>query len=143
MNHESLNSIYLPLKVTFGLVPLLAGLDKFFNILTDWGAYLSPQITGMLPINPEVLLGAVGVIEMTVGVAILTRFTRLGAYIAAVWLVLIAANLVFAGILDVAVRDLVMAVGAYSLGQAAALRGEPVLPELRHHEGRVHHAAHS
>lgn len=36
MNEKPLNSIYLPLKVAFGLVPFLAGLDKFFGILADW-----------------------------------------------------------------------------------------------------------
>lgn len=79
---------------------------------------------------------------MIVGVAILTRFTRLGAYVASAWLVLIAANLVIAGVLDVAVRDLVMAVAAYALGQTAALRGEPLIPEPMPREGDVRHATH-
>jgi hypothetical protein len=48
-----------------------------------------------------------------------------------VWLALIAVILVASGRLDVAVRDLVMAVGAYTLGQAAALRHEPWLPFAR------------
>lgn len=142
MNEKSLNSVYLPLKITFGVVPILAGLDKFVGILADWKSYLSPQIANVAPISPEVLLGAVGVIEMVVGLAIVTRFTRLGAYVASVWLVLIAVNLVIAGILDVAVRDLVMAIAAYTLGQTAALRGEHLIPHFMLWGRRVHYAEH-
>ena len=133
MKDHSLDSVYLPLKITFGLVPLLAGLDKFFNLLTDWGSYLSPSVASMLPFSAATFMMIVGVIEMTVGVAILTKFTRLGAYVAMCWLVLIAFNLLFAGRLDVAVRDLAMAVGAYSLGTVAGLRGLEWLPGLSRH----------
>jgi hypothetical protein len=59
---------------------------------------------------------------------VLTGLTRLGAYVVMAWLVLLALNLVAAGHLDIAVRDLVMAVGAFTLGQTAALRNEPWLP---------------
>ena len=130
MKDHSLDSVYLPLKITFGLVPLLAGLDKFFNLLADWGSYLSPSVTSMLPFSAATFMMIVGVIEMAVGVAILTKFTRLGAYVAMCWLVLIALNLLIAGKLDVAVRDLAMAVGAYSLGTISGLRGMEWLPGL-------------
>ncbi|MGH9464599.1 MAG: hypothetical protein ACRD0X_03065 [Thermoanaerobaculia bacterium] len=116
------SSIYRPLWLTYGLVPLLAGLDKFFNLLTDWPAYVSPLAAGLLPVSPQELMYAVGVIEMAVGVMILTRWTRLGAWIATAWLVLIAVNLATMGTLDVAVRDLAMAVGAYSLARLAVAR---------------------
>ncbi|HXV61135.1 MAG TPA: hypothetical protein VEK15_10605 [Vicinamibacteria bacterium] len=130
MKDHALGSVYLPLKITFGLVPLLAGLDKFFNLLADWGSYLSPSVTSMLPFSAATFMMIVGVIEMAVGVAILTKFTRLGAYVAMCWLVLIAFNLLFTGELDVAVRDLAMAVGAYSLGIVSGLRGLEWLPGL-------------
>jgi hypothetical protein len=125
---RSLDSVFVPLKITFGLVPLLAGLDKFFNLLADWGSYLSPSVTSMLPFSAATFMMVVGVIEMAVGMAILTKFTRLGAYVAMGWLVLIALNLLIAGKLDVAVRDLAMAVGAYSLGAISGLRGLEWLP---------------
>jgi hypothetical protein len=61
---------------------------------------------------------------MVVGLAILTRFTRLGAYVAAAWLVAIALNLLTMGAyLDVAVRDLLLAVGAFTLARLAEVRG--------------------
>lgn len=118
----NLDSIYRPLWLTYGLVPLLAGLDKFLNLLTDWPKYLSPLIAGMLPVSAETFMYAVGVIEIVVGLMVLTRWTRLGAWIAAAWLVLIALNLVTLSMFDIAVRDLAMAVGAYTLAKLAEAR---------------------
>ena len=127
-DHRSLDSVYVPLKITYGLVPLLAGLDKFFGLLAHWDAYLAPSIAGMLPFSAKTFMMIVGVIEMAVGLAILTKLTRLGAYVAMAWLVLIACNLLLVGMPDVAVRDLAMAVGAYSLGTVAGLKGLAWLP---------------
>lgn len=115
-------SIYRPLWLTYGLVPLLAGLDKFFNILADWPGYMSPLATSLLPVSAQTFMYAVGIIEIAVGLMVLTRWTRLGAWIAAAWLVLIALNLLALGIFDVAVRDLAMAVGAYTLARLTEAR---------------------
>ncbi len=125
MNRSNLEPVYVPLKIAFGVVPFLAGLDKFFNLLADWEGYLSPAIAELLPFGAGAFLAIVGVVEMAVGIAILTRFTRIGAYVASAWLVLIAGNLLFAGVLDVAVRDLVLAVAAYGLARVAELREAP------------------
>src|SRR5215831_12909439 len=106
------------LKVAFGVVPFLAGLDKFFNLLADWPRYLSPAAEAILPVSAQTFMHFAGVVEMAVGVAILTRWTVIGSYVAAVWLVAIALNLVASGhFLDVAVRDLVMATAAYTLAR--------------------------
>src|SRR2546428_13788179 len=106
------------LKVAFGVVPFLAGLDKFFNLLADWPRYLSPAAEAILPVTAQPFMHFAGVVEMVVGLAILTRWTVLGSYVAAAWLVAIAANLVASGtFLDVAVRDLVMATAAYTLAR--------------------------
>lgn len=122
MSTAANDSIYQPLRWAYGLVPLLAGLDKFFNLLADWEAYLSPAVTSLLPVSPSVFMGIVGVVEIAVGVMVLTKWTRLGAYLAMGWLVLIAINLLLAGVFDVAVRDLVMAIGAYTLARLAEAR---------------------
>jgi uncharacterized membrane protein YphA (DoxX/SURF4 family) len=124
--HPSLNleTLYRPLWLTYGLVPLLAGLDKFLNLLTDWPQYLSPVVAGLLPVSAQTFMYVVGIIEIAVGVMVLTRWTRLGAWIAAAWLVAIALNLVTMGRFDIAVRDLAMAVGAYTLARLAELRQE-------------------
>ncbi|HKV11799.1 MAG TPA: DoxX family membrane protein [Thermoanaerobaculia bacterium] len=123
-SNPNLESLYRPLWLTYGLVPLLAGLDKFFNLLTDWPKYLSPWVANLLPVSAETFMYAVGIIEIIVGLMVLTRWTRLGAWIAAAWLVLIALNLVTLGLFDIAVRDLAMAVGAYTLARLAELRHE-------------------
>src|SRR5262245_27294043 len=116
VSENKLHSTWWALRFTFGLVPFLAGLDKFFNILTDWTQYLSPIAKRVLPVTSTTFMQGVGVIEMIVGISILTRWTRVGSYVASVWLVAIAANLITTGrYFDVAVRDLVMAVGAYTL----------------------------
>ena len=134
----NLESLYRPLWLTYGLVPLLAGLDKFFNLLTDWPKYLSPWMAGLLPMSPQTFMYVVGVIEIAVGVMVLTRWPRLGAWIAAAWLVLIALNLVTMGLFDIAVRDLAMAVGAYTLARLAEARQQaPAAAPATLRESRV------
>jgi uncharacterized membrane protein YphA (DoxX/SURF4 family) len=121
-------SLYRPLWLTYGLVPLLAGLDKFFNLLTDWPKYLSPWVAELLPVSAQSFMYVVGVIEVVVGLMVLTRWTRLGAWIATAWLVLIAGNLVTLGLFDIAARDLAMAVGAATLARLAVLRQDVPVP---------------
>ncbi|MFA7444440.1 MAG: DoxX family membrane protein [Flavobacteriaceae bacterium] len=105
------------LKYTFGLVPIVAGLDKFTNLLTDWSQYLSEGMTGMLPFEPSTFMMIVGIIEIIAGILVLTK-TRIGAYVVAAWLTAIALSLIFSwSYVDVAVRDLVMAIGAFSLAK--------------------------
>lgn len=125
MTHDD---IYQPLRWTYGLIPLLAGLDKFLNLLADWPSYVSPAMEAVLPVAPETFMLLVGVIEIGVGLMILTRWVREGAWLACGWLVLIAVNLILAGFLDVAVRDLALAVGAYTLARLAAVRQEVRVP---------------
>ncbi|MGH9319006.1 MAG: DoxX family membrane protein [Vicinamibacteria bacterium] len=129
MIDEKLRTPFVALRWTYGLVPLLAGLDKFFNLLADWSGYLSPAVANLLPVAPTTFMYFVGVVEMAVGVMVLTRWTKYGAYLAAAWLTAIAANLVVAGSLDIAVRDLAMAVGAYTLARLAALQELAVATE--------------
>ena len=124
------------LRIAIGLMATLAGLDKFLNILADWSTYISPLAAQLLPIPPEILMGVVGVVEMAVGISILTVWPAPGAYAASAWLVLVAGNLILGGHLDIAVRDAVLAVAAFTLARltvveqhAAATResgGEPV-----------------
>lgn len=113
------------LRIGLGVGPFLAGLDKFTNLLTHWTNYLSPVAAKLLPFSAQTFMHIVGVIEMIVGLAILTRWTRLGAYVAAIWLVLIAVNLLTTGMyFDVAVRDVEMALAAFVLGRLTEVRAE-------------------
>jgi uncharacterized membrane protein YphA (DoxX/SURF4 family) len=118
MNMDRLTAPWWALRVGLGGAAFLAGLDKFFNLLADWTAYLGPLAAGLLPIGPSAIMHSVGVIEMIVGLAILAGFTRIGAYVAGVWLVAIAANLAISGhYFDVAVRDIEMAIAAFTLAR--------------------------
>lgn len=122
-NERGLNSAWWALRIGLGVGPFLAGLDKFFNILTNWGMYLSPAAERLLPISGTAFMRTVGVVEMIVGLAILTRWTRLGSYVAAAWLVAIAANLVTTGMFfDLAVRDVEIAIAAYTLARLTEAR---------------------
>ncbi len=103
------------LKYTYGLVPIVAGLDKFTHLLTDWNKYLAPVVADLLPFSTDFFMKAVGIIEIIAGVLVLIK-PRIGALVVSLWLVGIAINLVLSGeYFDIAVRDLVMAIGAFSL----------------------------
>lgn len=121
MDHR-LNTPWLALRYGIGLMAALAGIDKWFNLLADWGSYVSPLATQVLPVSTGTFMGVVGVIEFAVGVAILAGWTRLGAYVASGWLLAVAANLVAAGFYDVAVRDVVMSFAAFTLARLAEVR---------------------
>lgn len=102
------------LKFTFVIVPVVAGLDKFTNLLARWSDYLDKNL---IPIDPSVFMKIVGVVEIIAGLIVLTR-TLTGAYIVMAWLILIALQLIISGhYFDVAVRDLVMAISAFTLAQ--------------------------
>lgn len=116
MRINGLNQPYWILRVAFGVVPIVAGLDKYTNLLTNWEQYLNPVVAGLVPAS--VFMRVVGVIEIAAGALVLSKQTRLGAYVVAAWLVGIALNLLSSGrFLDVAVRDLVMAAGAFTLAK--------------------------
>jgi hypothetical protein len=117
-----LNTPWFALRYGIGATATLAGVDKFFNLLADWGSYLSPLATQILPVSTGTFMGIVGVVEIAVGVAILTGWTRVGAYLASGWLLGVAVNLVAGGFYDVAVRDVVMSLAAFTLARLAEVR---------------------
>lgn len=135
MQTSSSNNPYWLLRVTFGVVPIVAGLDKFTNLLTNWERYLSPAVSQMIPAG--LFMRAVGVVEIIAGILVLSKWTRAGAYLVSGWLVAVALNLLSTGnYLDVAVRDLVMAVGAFSLAKLEEARGrEPSRDAERRYAG--------
>jgi uncharacterized membrane protein YphA (DoxX/SURF4 family) len=123
MIDNRVNSSWWTLRIAYGVVPIVAGLDKFTNLLTDWTQYLSPLATRVVPVSPATFMHIVGVIEIVAGILVLTKLTRFAAYLVSAWLVAIALNLVSTGhFLDVAVRDLMMALGAFTLARLAEAR---------------------
>jgi hypothetical protein len=113
---------YWALRVTYFLIPLLAGLDKFANLLTNWPRYLSTSFARLIPMSPLGFMRIVGVVEIVAALLVISKWTRIGAYVVMAWLVCIAINLTSMGLLDIAVRDLAMAVGAFALAQLEEAR---------------------
>ncbi|HEY6908020.1 MAG TPA: DoxX family membrane protein [Myxococcales bacterium] len=112
-------AIWRTLRVVFGVVPIVAGLDKFTNLLVDWQKYLAPPFAHIVPAHAFML--AVGIIEIVAGIGVLfTPWTKAFATIVGLWLLGIAVDLVIAGFYDIAVRDAVMAVSSFCLARLTA-----------------------
>lgn len=114
------------LRIALGVVPIVAGIDKYFNKLTDWGMYLSPLVTKIIPVSQPAFMHVVGVVEIIAGLIVLSRWTKIGSYIVMIWLIGIAINLLTTGMFfDIAVRDLEIAVGAFVLSQLSTQNRTP------------------
>ena len=115
-------SVFATLKLVFGIVPIVAGLDKFTNLLVDWSKYIAPAFASMLPFSGRTFMYIVGVIEIVAGLGVLaTRWTRTFAIIVGIWLLCIAVDLLLGRFYDIAVRDVVMSVSAFCLARLAAV----------------------
>jgi len=113
------HQVFLVLRIGFTVLPILFGLDKFANVLTDWSKYLAPQIDSIVPGTAHQAMLAVGVVEIVAGlvVAVLPRF---GGPLVAVWLAGIILNLILiGGYGDVALRDFGLLVAALGLTRLA------------------------
>ncbi|MBS1754959.1 MAG: hypothetical protein R2765_02145 [Ferruginibacter sp.] len=121
INNPILTQVFNLLKYTFVIVPIVAGADKFTNLLTQWDQYINPSVANLLPFSPSVFMMVVGVIEMVAGVIVLKK-SEIGGYIVAAWLTVIALSLL-AGFnyVDIAVRDLVMAIAAFSMARLSKI----------------------
>jgi uncharacterized membrane protein YphA (DoxX/SURF4 family) len=118
-----LNHSWWTLRIALGAVPIIAGLDKFLNLLTNWDMYLNPLIPKILHISPSTFMHISGVIEIAVGILMFTRLTRYIAYIVMVWLWAISLNLISQGqFLDIAVRDILISLGAFVLAKLTEVR---------------------
>jgi hypothetical protein len=105
------------LYVGFIAAPIIAGLDKFTNILVQWEQYLTPPVAHMLPVTPETFMRVSGVIEIVAGLLVAFRPT-IGGYVVALWLWGIIVNLLLgAGYYDIALRDLGLSLGALALAR--------------------------
>lgn len=106
---------YLLLRFVFIVAPIVAGLDKFFDLLVDWDQYL-PPIWGSL--GSTLMLGA-GVIEIIAGIGVIWK-PKLFANIVGLWLLWIILNLLVLGdYYDIALRDLGLSLSAFALGRLA------------------------
>lgn len=108
---------YKILYAGFVILPIIAGADKFFNLLVDWEKYLSPLVPQVLGLDGAVIMLGVGVIEIIAGIITAAR-PRLGGYLIAFWLWAIIVNLLLIpAYFDVALRDFGLSLGAWALAK--------------------------
>lgn len=114
---EPSQTAYQILRLGFTVAPILFGLDKFFNIMTDWPRFLPEFVTDV--VSGTVVMGIVGVVEIAAGIGVWLR-PKIFAYVVAGWLALIIVTLAVAGgFWDIALRDFGLLLGALALGQLA------------------------
>ena len=110
---------FLLLRTVFTVAPVVFGLDKFANVLTDWPQYLAPWIDRIVPGTAQQAMYAVGVVEVLAGLLVAVA-PRLGAWVVAAWLAGIILDLLtIPGFYDIALRDFGLLVGAVALGRLA------------------------
>jgi uncharacterized membrane protein YphA (DoxX/SURF4 family) len=110
---------FLLLRTVFTVAPIVFGLDKFTNLLTDWPQYLAPWIDGIVPGTAQQAMYAVGIVEIVAGVVVAV-VPRWGALLVAAWLAGIIVDLLTVpGYYDVALRDFGLLVGALALWRLA------------------------
>lgn len=118
-----LNAAWWALRIGLGVGPIITGIDKYFNKLTDWGMYLSPIATKIVPVSTATFMHIVGAVEIVAGLIVLSRWTKIGSYIVLLWLLGIAVNLLTTGMFyDLAMRDVEIAIGAFAVSQLTAVR---------------------
>jgi hypothetical protein len=112
---------YRTLWLGFIAAPILAGLDKFTNLLTNWEQYLAPIASQIIPLSPSTFMRVVGVVEVAAGILVAVK-PRIGGYVVSAWLVGIIVNLLLIpGYFDVALRDFGLALGAFALARLSAV----------------------
>jgi hypothetical protein len=110
---------FMLLRTAFVVAPILFGLDKFFDVMADWSAYLAPSIDRLIPGTAHTAMLIVGVIEIVAGLLVAVR-PRIGGFVVAAWLAGIIVNLLLlGGHLDIALRDVGLLAGALALAWLA------------------------
>ena len=108
---------YMILLVAFVVAPIVAGLDKYFNVLTDWTRYLAPVVPNSTGIAAATFMMIVGAIEIVAGLIVAFK-PSFGGYLVAAWLWGIIINLLLIpGFYDIALRDFGLSLGALALAR--------------------------
>ena len=119
---------YVLLRIVFIVAPILFGLDKFANVLTDdWTRYLAPAFNDLIPGNAAQAMHIVGVVEIFAGLVVAVA-PRYGALLVAGWLGGIIVNLlIVGGYGDIALRDFGLMLGAVTLSRLASASDQAVI----------------
>src|ERR1044072_2690755 len=120
-----LNISWWALKIGLGVGPIIAGVDKYFNKLTDWTMYLSPLGTKVVPVSAAPFMHIIGAVEIIAGLIVLSRWTRIVSILVALWLLAIVCNLLTTGMFShLAVPDVEIPIGAFALSQLSTIRDQ-------------------
>jgi uncharacterized membrane protein YphA (DoxX/SURF4 family) len=124
--HDPAYQAFVTLRVGFTVLPIVMGIDKFFNNLVNWEQYLAHWIANISPFSATGTMHVVGIIEIAAGVLVALK-PRYFAYLVAAWLGGIILNLLtYSGFYDVALRDFGLMLGALTLGRLASLFDPPL-----------------
>ena len=123
---------FLLLRTAFTLAPVVFGLDKFFDVLTDWKQYLAPTFNDIIPGTGHQAMLMVGVVEIVAGLLVALR-PRIGGYVVAAWLAGIILNLLLIpDFYDVALRDFGLSLGALALARLSQYFKHPMAGSIAH-----------
>ncbi|MGH3322462.1 MAG: hypothetical protein ACRDN9_20260 [Streptosporangiaceae bacterium] len=112
---------FVMLWAGFTVLPIVMGLDKFANLLTNWESYLAPWVVHLLPFSAHTAMLVVGVVEIVAGVLVALK-PRYASYVVALWLAGIVINLLtYSGYYDIALRDFGLLLAALTLARLAGV----------------------
>lgn len=115
---------YQILHIAFTVAPIVAGLDKFSQLLTNWDNYLAPWIANLSPISAHSLMQLVGIVEIIAGLIVAVK-PRIGAWIVFAWLWAIIIDLLtYSGYYDIALRDFGLSLGALALARLSLVESK-------------------
>ena len=112
---------FMLLRIAFTVAPILFGIDKFANVLTDdWTRYLATEFNDIIPGSAADAMHIVGVVEIVAGLVVLAA-PRFGGLLVAAWLGGIILNLLLVGGYgDIALRDFGLLLGALTLSRLSS-----------------------
>jgi hypothetical protein len=117
---------FMILRIGFTVAPILFGLDKFAEVLTDdWTRYLATEFNDIIPGSAQDAMYMVGAVEIVAGLVVLFS-PRFGGLLVAGWLAgIIVSLLLVGGYGDIALRDFGLLLGALALSRLASAYSAP------------------
>src|SRR5215212_7621271 len=111
---------FMLLRIAFTVAPILFGIDKFAEVLTDdWTRYLAAEFNDILPGSAQDAMYLAGGIEIVAGLVVLIA-PRFGGLLVAGWLAgIIVSLLLVGGYGDIALRDFGLLLAALTLSRLA------------------------
>lgn len=97
MKHNNITTAWYILYFTYGLFPIIVGLDKRFNLITYWPKFLNSYITQLLHIELSTFMIGLAILEVAVGMLVLVK-PLLGGYAMIALLVTVIIELISLGI---------------------------------------------